>query len=48
MHYHPLLIAVINLPTQKGWIAWLAKADCTYKKCAQGYYKIESKGTETK
>ena len=28
-HYYPRLIARINLPTPKGWIAWLAKADCT-------------------
>ena len=29
-HYYPLLIAGTNLPTPKGWIAWLAKADCTH------------------
>ena len=26
-HYYPRLIAGTNLPTPKGWIAWLAKAD---------------------
>ena len=28
-HYYPRLIAGTNLLTPKGWIAWLAKADCT-------------------
>ena len=27
-HYYSRLIAGTNLPTPKGWIAWLAKADC--------------------
>ena len=44
-HYYPRLIAGANLPTPKGWIAWLAKADCTHITFAQGYYTIESKGT---
>ena len=29
-HYYPRFIAGINLPTPKGWIAWLAKTDCTH------------------
>ena len=47
-HYHLRLIAGTNLPTPKGWIAWLAKADCTHITIAQGYYTIESKGTRRK
>ena len=39
----PRLIAGTNLPTPEGWIAWLAKADCTHINFAQGYYTIESK-----
>ena len=46
MHYYPRLIAGTNLPTPKEWIALLAKADCTHITFAQGYYTIESKGTE--
>ena len=42
-HYYPQLIAGTNLPTPKGWIALLAKADCTHITFAQGYYTIESK-----
>ena len=44
-HYYPHLSPV---PTPKGWIAWLAKADCTHIIFAQGYYTIESKGTGRK
>ena len=44
-YYHPL-IAGTNLPTPKGWIAWLDKADCTYITIAQDYYTIESKAPE--
>ena len=40
-HYYPRLIAGSNLPTQKGWIAWLAKADCMHITFAHGYYTIE-------
>ena len=29
-HYYPRLIASTNLPTPKGWIAWLAEADCMH------------------
>ena len=29
-YYYPRLIAGTNLPTPKGWIAWLGKADCTH------------------
>ena len=47
-HYYPPLIAGTNLPTPKGWIAWLAKADCTHITFAQCYYAIESKGTRRK
>ena len=47
-HYYSQLIAGTNLPTPKGWIAWLAKADCTHTTFAQGYYTIESKGTRRK
>ena len=47
-HYYPRLIAGTNLPTPKGWIAWLAKADCTHISIAQGYYTIESEGTRRK
>ena len=47
-HYYPRLIAGTNLPTPKGWIAWLAKADCTHITFAQGYYTIEAKGTRRK
>ena len=32
----------------KGWIAWLAKANCTHITFAQGYYTIEIKGTGRK
>ena len=32
-HYYPRLIAGTNLPTPKGWITWLAKADCRHKLC---------------
>ena len=44
-HYYPRLIAGTNLPTTKGWIAWLATTGCTHITFAQGYYTIESKGT---
>ena len=44
-HYYPRLIAGTNLPTSKGWIAWLVKAECTHITFAQGYYTIESKDT---
>ena len=37
-HYYPRLIAGTNLPSPKGWIAWLAKADCTHINFAQGYF----------
>ena len=47
-HYNPRLIAGTNLPTPKGWIAWLAKADCTHITFAQRYYTIESKDTRRK
>ena len=47
-NYYPWLIVGTKLPTQKGWIAWLAKADCTHITFAQGYYTIESKDTRTK
>ena len=56
-HYYPRLIAGTNLPTPKGWLAWLAKADCTHITFSQGYYTItfsqgyytiESKGTGRK
>ena len=43
--YYPRLIAGTNLPTQKGWIAWMAKEDCTHITFIQGYYTIESQGT---
>ena len=43
-HYYPRLIAGTNLSTSKGWMAWLAKADCTHVTIAQGC-TIESKGT---
>ena len=42
-HYYPRLIFGTNLPTPKGWIAWLAKADCTHITFVQGYYTIEAK-----
>ena len=45
---HYRLIAGTNLPTPKGWIAWLAKADFTHITFAQGYYTIESKDTGRK
>ena len=47
-NYYPRLIAGTNLPTPKGWIAWLVKADCTHTTFSQGYYIIESKGTRRK
>ena len=47
-HYYPRLIAGTNLATPKGWIAWLAKADCIQISFAQGYYTNESKGTRRK
>ena len=34
-HYYPRFIAGTNLPTPKGLITWLAKADCTYTTFAQ-------------
>ena len=40
-HYYPRLIAGTNLPTPKGWIAWLAKADCTHITFSKDYYTIE-------
>ena len=46
--YYPRLIAGTNLPTSKGWIAWLAKAECTHITFAQDYYTIESKETVRK
>ena len=46
--YYPRLIAGTNLLIPKGWIAWLAKADCTHITFVQGYYTIESKGTGRK
>ena len=36
-HYYPRLIAGINLPTLKGWIAWLAEEDCMHITIAQDY-----------
>ena len=47
-HYYPRFIAGTHLPTQKGWIAWLAKADFMHITFAKGYYTIESKGTRRK
>ena len=47
-HYYPRLTAGTNLLTPKGWIAWLAKADCTHITFAQGYYTSESKDTRRK
>ena len=47
-HYYSRLIVGTNLLNPKGWIAWLAKADCTHITFAQGYYTIESKGTGRK
>ena len=48
-HHHRLGIITPNYCqykfTEKGWIAWLAKADCMHLTYAQGYYTIESKGT---
>ena len=44
----PRLIAGTNLPTSKGWIAWLAKAECTHITFAQDYYTTESKDTGRK
>ena len=38
-HYYPRLITGTNLPTLKGWIAWLVKADFTHITFAQGYYQ---------
>ena len=40
-HHYPQLIAGTNLLIPKGWIAWLAKADCTHITFAQGYYTFE-------
>ena len=42
-HYYPRLIAGTNLPTSKGWIAWLAKAGCTHIIFARDYYTNKSK-----
>ena len=47
-HYYPRLIAGTNLPTLKGWIAWLAKTECMHIIFAQDYYTIESKDTGRK
>ena len=38
-----ITLAGTNLPTSKGWIAWLAKAESTHITFAQDYYTIESK-----
>ena len=46
--YYPRLIAGTNLPTSKGWKAWLAKAECTHIAFTQDYYTIESKDTGRK
>ena len=47
-HYYLRLIGGTNLPTPNGWIAWLAKADCTHITFAQVYYTIKFKGTGRK
>ena len=47
-HYYLRLNAGTNLPTLKGWIDWLAKADCMHITFAQCYYTIESKGIRRK
>ena len=47
-HYYPQFIAGTDLSTPKGWLAWLAKADCMHITFAQSYYTIESKGTRKK
>ena len=47
-HYYLRLISGTNLPTPKGWIAWLAKADFKQITFAQGYYTIGFKGTRRK
>ena len=39
-HYYPQLIAGTNLPTQKRWIAWWARAKCMNVTVAQGYYTL--------
>ena len=46
--HHRLGIITPDLPTPKGWIAWLTKAVSTHITFAQGYYTIESKGTRRK
>ena len=43
MHYYPAYRRYQLTDPEKGWIAWLAKADCTHITFAQGYYTIESK-----
>ena len=45
-HYYPWLIAGTNLPTPKGWIAWLARADCTHITFAQGITQLNPKTPE--
>ena len=47
-HYYLRLIAGTNLPAPKGWIAWLAKKDCTHITFAHGYYTTQSIGTRRK
>ena len=42
-HYYPQLIAGTNLPTPKGWIAWLAKACCTHITLAQVITQLNPK-----
>ena len=49
-HHCPGIITPDLLPVPiyrppKGWIAWLAKADCMHITFAKGNYTIESKGT---
>ena len=45
-HYYSRLIAGTNLPTLKGWIAWLAKADCTHITFAKVITKLNPKAPE--
>ena len=45
-HYYPWLIAGTNLPTPKGWIAWLAKSDCTHITLSKVITQLNPKAPE--
>ena len=44
-HYYSRQIAGTNLPTARGWIAWLARPRVYVHNLLQSYYTMESKGS---